>query len=216
MEPTRVVRLLLSHFNAFMPKMGVTLQINEMVRLPEFFEAVQHIITRLSDNVCKLELNFPSDNGRLSSMNRDHSLDVLKELQDFLDTFAYRGHLSAMVRNNRSFMSARNRHVWGLIAQLCTQNAGYYLRVKFENFGWYEYGQETTLQLGIGKDAIDRFVGREIAKREEDLFIDDDELPVVKLQSLRVWLEDITKLEEKYEERKVSKRKGTRRYRRSV
>lgn len=216
MEPERVVRLLLSHFNAVMPQVGVQIEIMELIRCPEFFEAVQQIINNLDDHVRKLEFNFPSDSTGSKAKNVDQALDPVFALQDFLAGFAYRGHLSAMIRNNRSFMSEKVKKTWGLVAQLCAQDTGYYLRVRFERFGWFQYGQETNAQFGIEKDAIDRFAGREIAMCESDLFIDDEELPVVKSQSLRVWLEDIVQLVESYEERKVSKRKGKRSYRRAV
>lgn len=216
MEPERVVRLLLSHFNAVMPQVGVQLEIVELVRCPEFFEAVQQILVNLDDQVRKLEFNFPSDSSTLRVRNYDQSLDPVLALQDWLSGFAYRGHLAAMIRNNRAFMSEKVQKTWGLVAQLCAQGTGYYLRVRFERFGWFQYGQETNAQFGIEKEAIDRFAGIELKVHEADLFIDDDELPVVKKQSLRVWLEDIAQLAEDYEERKVSKRKAKRRYRRAV
>ena len=216
MDPQRVVRLFLSHFNAMMPKVGVQIEIVELVRCPEFFEAVHQIITNLDDQVKKLEFNFPSDNTLIRAHNREEALNPVFALQDWLASFAYRGHLSALVRNNRQFMSEKIRKTWGLVAQLCAQDMGYYLRVRFERFGWFQYGQETNAQFGIEKDAIDRFAGREIAMREADMFVDEEDLPVVKQQSLRVWLEDITQLAEKYEERKVSRRKGKRGYRRAA
>lgn len=210
MEPERVVRLLLSHFNAMMPTVGVQLEIVELVRCPEFFEAVQQIITNLDDEVRKLEFNFPTDSRQMKERSRDEALDSVYALQDWLAGFAYRGHLSAMVRNNCTFMSEKIRKTWGLVAQLCTQDTGYYLRVRFERFGWFQYGQETNAQFGIEKEAIDRFAGREIAVPEADLFVDEEDQPVEKRQSLRVWLEDIVQVAESYEERKVSRRKGKR------
>ena len=216
MEPQRVVRLLLSHFNAVMPKVGVQLEIVELVRSPEFFEAVHQIINNLDDHVKKLEFNFPSDSTESRARNREEALNPVFALQDWLAGFAYRGHLSAMVRNNRQFMSDKIRKTWGLVAQLCSQDTGYYLRVRFERFGWFQYGQETNAQFGIEKDAIDRFAGREIAMQEADMFVDEEDLPIVKRQSLRVWLEDITQLAETYEERKVSRRKGKRSHRRAI
>lgn len=119
MEPDRVVRLLLSHFNTVMPKVGVQIEIVSLVRCPEFFEAVKQILTNLDDRVTKLEFNFPSDSTQTRTANRDEALNPVMALQDWMAGFAYRGHLSANIRNNHSFMSENIRKTWGLVTQLC-------------------------------------------------------------------------------------------------
>lgn len=209
MEPSRIVHLLLNHFNAQMPQVGVQIQIDELTRVPDFYEACDDIVRRLHDEVRKVELSFPSDNKY--HHDRTQELQSFYFMQEFLSPFAYRGHLSALIRSNKAFMSEKTRKTFGLIAQMCAQHEEYFLRVKFENFGWFQYGQETVAQFGISKNTVEEFTGQKIPDNE--IFEDDDDN---KKKSLNEWLSDITNVVESYAERPVSKRKVKKRYSRSL
>lgn len=205
MEPNRIVHLLLNHFNAQMPQVGVQIEIDELSRIPDFFEACDDIVTRQHDRIRKLELDFPSDDSYQHFQEAE--MQEIQMIQRFLNPFAFRGHLSASIRSNRSFMSERNRKTFGYIAQLCVKHPEYYLRVKFENFGWFQYGQETVAQFGIDKDSIEQFTGKKIPDNE--IFLDEDG---GRKKDLKEWFSDINNVVECYAERPVSKRKGKRRY----
>jgi len=207
MEPHRIVRLLLNHFNAQITQVGVQIEIKELTRVPEFFEACSDIIYGLKDEVLKMELSFPSDSRhKIKSVEPD--LQCIRLIQDWLSTFSKRAHLSAMVRDNQSFMSPEVRKTWAFIADVCMKNRGYYLRVKFQNFGWFQYGQETVAQYGIEKDSIDYFTGEKIPIKN----IFEDHNSSTEKKDFAAWLSNIVNLIELYDERSISRRKAPKSY----
>ena len=210
MDKDRAARLLLSHFNSLMPLVGVQIEITQLLRQQDFYEAVQTILNTMNDTVCKLEFNFPTD-GQQSRL-REPEVAAIRAFMDYISGFGYRGSFSAYVRGNREFMSRKMRKTWELLAQECLRNNGYFLRVRFERTGWFQYGQELIAQFGISKEVIDRFAGKLVDTGDSDIFIDEEDQVPEKFTPLRELLDDKCLLLAQYEERKISKRKSRRRH----
>lgn len=210
MDTERAARIMQSGFNLMMNDQGVYFEITTLVRKMDFYETVRDILTRLEDQVRSVTFRF--DGKRRNNLSQNS--DFIYVVQNWIGKFASRGQVTAFLRNNREFMQSEMRKDFELIAGLCAQDPHYSLLVKFEQFGLFRYGDETVVQFGLAKDAIDRFTEKVQTVSQESIFIDEEDQEPQKLASLREWLENINDLSNRYEERALSKRERKKSYRR--
>lgn len=209
MDTERAARIMKSGFNLMMNEQGVYFEITTLVRRMEFYDTVRDILTQLDDQVRSVTFRF--DGKR--HINLARNAEFIYVIQNWIGKFASRGQVTAFLKNNREFMQSEMRKDFELIAGLCAQDPHYSLMVKFEQFGLFRYGDETVVQFGVDKDAIDRFAEKVHKVNQESLFIDEEDREPQRLASLREWLENINYLSNRYEERALSKRERKKSYR---